>query len=256
MERADLVAGGEERADDVAAAVRFVRGMPATTRVALWGVSQAGWVIPQALHKNDGVAFVILVSPAGVNPHEQMAFYVRNLALRLGCSREQAAQVERLHRTVVRYYATGVGYAAAQALVDRDQREPWFERFRTNDEFQEGIGVGGRLLPPAELAREWQERPGAFAFYRSPSVFADYRPIYEALDRPTLIVHGSADTLVSVADSRAAFAAAFAKNGNRAVEVKVFEGAEHGVLDGPSFRPAYLELVSDWASERFGVKHP
>jgi len=60
---------------------------------------------------------------------------------------------------------------------------------------------------------------------------------------------------VSPADSRAAFAAAFAKNGNRAVELKVFDGAGHGVLDGPSLRPAYLELVSDWASERFGVRN-
>jgi hypothetical protein len=38
------------------------------------------------------------------------------------------------------------------------------------------------------------------------------------------------------------------------VEVKVFDGAEHGVLDGPFVRPAYLDFVGAWASERFGVK--
>jgi alpha-beta hydrolase superfamily lysophospholipase len=246
----------KQRAGDVAAAVRFVRALPATTRVGLWGVSQAGWVIPQALGKNDGVALVILVSPAGVNPNDQMAFFIRNLALRLGCTKEQAAKAERLHRTVVRYYGSGEAYAAAQALVDGYKNEPWFERFRTNGEWNEKIGAGGRLLTPGELARAWQERPDDFAFYRAPSVFADYRAVYEALDRPTLIVQGSADTLVPVADSLAAFAAAFAKNGNQAVTVKVFAGAEHGVQDGPRVRPAYLDLVSDWASARFGAETP
>jgi pimeloyl-ACP methyl ester carboxylesterase len=244
----------KQRASDVVAAVRFVRALPATTHVALWGVSQAGWVIPQALRKNDGVEFVILVSPAGVSPHDQMAFYIRNLALRLGCSPAQAAKAEHLHRTVVRYYATGTGYAAAQALVNAYKAEPWFERFRTNGEWNEKIGPGGRLMTPAELARAWQQHPGDFAFYRAPSIFADYRAIYEALDRPTLIVHGLADSFVPVADSRAAFAAAFAKNGNKAVEFKVFAGAEHGVLDGQQVRPAYLDLIAGWASKQFAAQ--
>jgi alpha-beta hydrolase superfamily lysophospholipase len=246
----------KQRANDVAAAVRFVRALPATTRVALWGVSQAGWVIPQALRRDDGIGFVILVSPAGVNPNDQMAFFIRNLALRLGCTPEQAAKAERVHRAVVRYYGTGQGYAATQAMVNGYKNEPWFERFRTNREWNERIGAGGRLLTPAELARAWKERPDEFEFYRAPSVFADYRGIYEALDRPTLIVHGSADTLLSVADSRAAFAAAFAKNGNRAVELKVFAGADHGVQDGPEVRPDYLDFISRWVSGRFGVKRP
>ena len=244
----------KQRGDDVAAALRFVRALPTTTRVAVWGVSQAGWVIPQALRRNDGVAFAILVSPAGVNPHDQMAFFIRNLALRLGCTQEQAAKAERLHRVVVRYYGTGEGYAAAQSLVDGYKSEPWFERFRTNGEWSERIGPGGRLLTPAELARMWKEHPDDFAFYRAPSVFADYRAIYEALDRPVLIVHGSADSLVPVAESQAAFAAAFAKNGNRAAEFKVFDGAEHGVQDGPQVRPAYLDFITTWASEKFGVE--
>jgi pimeloyl-ACP methyl ester carboxylesterase len=246
----------KQRGEDVAAALRFVRALPATTRVAVWGVSQAGWVIPQALRRDDGVEFVILVSPAGINPHDQMAYFIHNLALRLGCSREEAAKAERVHRVVVRYYGTGQGYAAAQALVDGFKHEPWFERFRNNGEWNERIGVGGRLMTPRELARAWQERPDEFTFYRAPSTFADYRLIYEALDRRTLIVHGSADSFVPIADSRAAFAAAFAKNGNKAVELKVFDGAEHGVQNGFGVLPAYLDFVSGWASEHFGVKGP
>jgi hypothetical protein len=241
----------KQRADDVAAALRFVRALPMTSRIAVWGVSQAGWVIPQALRKNDGVEFVILVSPAGVNPYDQMAYYFRNLASRLGCTQEQAAAVERLYRAVVRYYATGKGYEAARRQLDIVKGQPWFEQLRASAEWNESTDLGGRLLAPAELARAWKERLKPFAFYRAPSVFADYRPVYEALDRPTLIVHGADDTVVPVADSHATFAAAFARNRNRAVQFKVFAGAEHGLPDGPGARPDYLDFIAGWARERF-----
>jgi pimeloyl-ACP methyl ester carboxylesterase len=243
-----------QRAADVAAAVQFAKSLPSTTGVGLWGVSQAGWVVPQALRLNDGVELVILVSPAGVNPNDQMAFFIRNLMLQLGLTPGDAAQAEQLHRIVVRYYATGLSYEAAQQAVDADRAKAWFERLRTNGVWNEKIGPGGRLLTPAELKKAWKDNPGAFEFYRAPSVFADYRTIYEALDRPTLIVQGSADTIVDIAESDATFAAVFRKNGNTLGVFKVFEGAEHGIVDGPQVRPAYLDFISDWAKQRFASK--
>jgi len=239
------------RAQDVAAAIQFVRRLPTTTAVAVWGSSQAGWVIPQALHPDDGVQFVMLVSPAGVNPNDQIAFFMRNLARRLGMNAIEAADAEVLHRAVVKYYATGKGYEAAQALVDRLRPKPWFEKFRANEEWDEKIGADGRLLPPAELRKAWKTRASDFAFYRAPDTFRDYGKAYEAIDRPVLVVHGSADGLVPVPDSIAAFRAAFARNGNHAAEFKIFEGAEHGGQDGPRVRPAYLDFTSDWAARHF-----
>jgi pimeloyl-ACP methyl ester carboxylesterase len=243
-----------QRAADVAAAVRFAKSLPSTTDVGIWGVSQAGWVVPQALRLNDGVKFVILVSPAGVNPNDQMAFFIRERMLQQGLTPGDAARAERLHRIVVRYYATADGYEAAQQAVDADRGTRWFEKFRTNDQWNERIGGDGRLLTPAELAKAWKDRPSDFAFYRAPSVFADYHTIYEALDRPTLIVQGSADTIVPVAESNAIFAAAFRTNGNKHFEFKLFEGAEHGIQDGPRVRPAYLDSIATWAMQRFASK--
>jgi alpha-beta hydrolase superfamily lysophospholipase len=240
-----------QRGRDVAAAVRFVKSLPGTTAVGLWGISQAGWVIPQSLRPNDGVAFVVLVSPAGVNPNDQMSYFIRRLALDLGLAPGDADKAEVLHRTVVRYHATGEGYAAAEALVQRDREEAWFERFRSNTTWNERIPTDGRLLTPEALKRAWNEHPGAWEFFRAPSTFADYRPIYQGIDRPTLIVQGSADSLVPYKDSNAAFAAGFARSGNRAVTFKVYEGADHGIFDGGMMRPAYLDFVTSWMSERF-----
>jgi len=240
-----------QRADDVAAAARFVRSLPSTRAVALWGVSQAGWVVPGALRKGDGVRFVMLVSPAGVNPNDQVAFYVRTAALRSGMTPKEAADAEVLHREVVRYYATGRGYESAQALVDRHRTEPWFEKFRTSSDWDEKIGVGGRLLSPTELENAWKTRGGDFAFYRAPDTFRDYRPLYEKIACPILIVQGSADTLVPVDPSIAAFRHSFGRSGNTRAEFKIYDGAEHGIQDGPRVRPAYLDFTSEWAAAHF-----
>src|SRR5579863_3874260 len=152
----------QQRAVDVAAAVRFVRSLPTTTKVGLWGVSQAGWVIPQALQPNDGVAFVILVSPAGVNPNDQMTFFIHNISVGLGYSSAQVARAEQVHRALVGYYGSGKGYSATQELVSGYRNEPWFESFRTNAFWKDRIGVGGRLMTPSELAQEWKRHPADF----------------------------------------------------------------------------------------------
>ena len=135
-----------ERAKDVASAIAFVRSLPNTNGLGVWGVSQGGWVVPQALKRGDGVAFVVLTSPSGVNPFEQVAFFVRNVALGLGLSKEDAAKAEQVHRAVVSYYASGEGYRAAQRLVDGLKSEPWFETFRTNDQWNEHIGPSGTVV--------------------------------------------------------------------------------------------------------------
>ena len=240
-----------ERAKDVASAVAFVRSLPTTNGLALWGVSQGGWVVPQALKRGDGVAFVVLTSPSGVNPFEQVAFYVHNLALELGLSQDDADKAETVHRAVASYYATGRGYSAAQRLVDRFASEAWFEKFRTNDEWNERIGRGGKLLTRAELKRAWVEQADDFRFYRAPSTFADYEPIYKKLDRKALIIDGTADKNVPYEQSEAVIKRALSQGGNSDVEFKLFDGAGHGIQDGPRVRAAYLDFLGDWIARAF-----
>ncbi|MFW3464367.1 alpha/beta hydrolase family protein [Streptomyces sp. 058-1L] len=55
----------DDRADEAAAAIAWARTRPDIDgdRIGLWGVSQAGWVLPKAAAKTP-VSFVIAVSPA------------------------------------------------------------------------------------------------------------------------------------------------------------------------------------------------
>jgi dienelactone hydrolase len=66
-------AGFEELADDVLAGVRFLRRDRRIRphRVGLFGISQAGWIIPLAAARTSEVAFIVPVSGGAVTPAEQ-----------------------------------------------------------------------------------------------------------------------------------------------------------------------------------------
>jgi dienelactone hydrolase len=66
-------AGFDVLADDVIAAVDALRDRSdiRADQVGVWGVSQAGWVIPIAANKSDHIAFCIPVSGGAVSPAEQ-----------------------------------------------------------------------------------------------------------------------------------------------------------------------------------------
>jgi dienelactone hydrolase len=90
-------AGFDLLADDVLAAVEFLRSRREIRpdMVGLWGVSQAGWVIPLAASKSSHVAFCIPVSGAGVCPADQELWRrTQNLQF-FGCSRALIAATRR-----------------------------------------------------------------------------------------------------------------------------------------------------------------
>lgn len=235
---------------DAAAAVRYARQLHGVTRVGVWGISQAGWVIPYAMRERPGVEFVILVSPAGVNPHEQVTFFLNRFVQAAGFSQADADKTEAMHRATVAYYATGRGYRRAQAVVDRYRGETWFNRLVAHPLWDE-MASPGKLYTPDQLARAVAERPRDFELVRSRSSFLDYRRVYSSINVPTLILYGSEDRIVPVERSQAIIEPVLRRSGVP-VEVRVFEGADHN-MEQPanSVRPDILELMSTWARSRF-----
>jgi dienelactone hydrolase len=75
-------------AEDVLAGVRFMQAQPRVRadKVGLWGVSQAGWIIPLAASQSNDVAFVVPVSGGAVMPAEQEVWRHRQNLLFLGVS--------------------------------------------------------------------------------------------------------------------------------------------------------------------------
>ena len=235
---------------DAASVVRYAHQLSNVKGVGVWGISQAGWVIPYALREKPGTNFAILVSPAGVNPHEQVAFFMHNQAKSWGLSDADVAKTDAMHLATALYYAGRLDHSKAQAEVDSHKTEPWFKKVVTHP-FWDEMTPEGRLLTPAELADALVKRPDAFELYRSASSFEDYGPVYEALTLPTLIIYGSADELVPIKRSRAVIEPVLQKSGT-AYEIKVFDGASHDIQtpDG-HVRQDYLDFMAGWAKTQF-----
>jgi pimeloyl-ACP methyl ester carboxylesterase len=243
----DFAALGE----DAAAVANFARTLPQVHKVGLWGISQAGWVMPYAVRRGGPLALAILVSPAGVNPFEQVAYFLRRQAAAWGLAGTALDNADRMHRAVSLYYAGRESYERAEAQVLGLRGEPWFKKVVTHPYWDE-MTPDGRILDPESLARAIQQRPGDFEIYRSESSFHDFSPDYADLRLPTLNVYGAADTLIPIAASRAAFESVWAGDKGQRHDFHVFDEASHDIEtpDG-AVLPAYLELISAWARLRF-----
>lgn len=78
----------DDLAADSLAAVRFLKGHADIhpEQIGLWGLSQGGWIVPLAASRSEDVAFIIVVSGAGVSPAEQELYRWGNALRDLGYS--------------------------------------------------------------------------------------------------------------------------------------------------------------------------
>jgi len=245
----------ESLGGDAAAVVRYAQGLPQADRVGLWGISQAGWIAPYAVRQSRDLAFAILVSPGGVNPFEQVAYFLRTQALSWGLTPEEVDAADRMHRAVSLYYSGRASYRSAQAEVDRHRDARWFRGVITHPYWDE-MTPEGRILDPQQLAAALRERPGAFEIYSSPSTYVNYARDYRVLRRlPTLIIYGGADELVPPALSQPLFERALRGERRHAHEFRVFEGASHDITT-PEGRvlPEYLDAMTGWAAAQFDAQ--
>ncbi len=240
---------------DAAAVVEYARSLSQTEHVGLWGISQAGWFAPTAVRGSGPLRFAIIVSPGGVNPFEQVSYFLHMQALSWGLSPADVEKTDRMHRAVALYYAGRASYRSAQAEVDRHRDEPWFQRVITHPYWDE-IKPDGRILAPQELADALSARPEQFEIYRAASSFHTYRRDYESLRLPTLVLYGSDDQLVPVARSRQVFERAFAWDRSNIHEFEVFQGASHDIrLPNGNVASDYLARMALWARARFDEVH-
>jgi uncharacterized protein len=245
----------EQRAQDTVAALRFVKSLPGVDakHVGMFGISQGGWVIPKAIQQAKDTAFVILVSPAGVNPKRQMDFYLQNEWRSAGMNDDEIKKASALHDVLFQYFATGQHYDRAQSAARVAEKEGLLDKYR-QARFREEVPKSGRLPSPAELEAMVKKDPSELEFYRNPSSAADYYGDYLHLTMPTLIIYGGKDSLVPVSESMALFKKALAENHNRSAEFKVFEEGDHAIQESgsPYVLSGYPEFMRDWILKNLG----
>lgn len=89
----------EERAAILVDAVNVLKNHPATypEKIGLWGISQAGWVMPLAAAATEDISFLIAVSCAGTDSIEQSAYLLVKQVLCEGYGENEAEKVRRFY---------------------------------------------------------------------------------------------------------------------------------------------------------------
>ena len=238
-------------------------------RIGLWGISQAGYVMPRVLAQSKDVAFVICVSCAGMTGYDQMSFQITAMALCRKLPEEKADQK-----------------AALLAELDRART---YETYAEYLHYREVLKALAGLVPvPLETRaivpeKTWQKN--------DPTTEGLWNPVkvIEQVKIPILAIYGEMDRQIDPLQGAYAYRKALEQAGNPTSRVEVFANANHaiaasmtacpaedalmfqeylkslgygsveeaqaailkdpykpGLMKDPPFAPGYLDLIEEW----------
>jgi dienelactone hydrolase len=236
-------AGFATLADDVAAAVAYLRGRPdiRSDRIGLTGSSQAGWIMPMAATRAGGVRFIqhfSAASPMGVREQER-----RRLVLQMRA--EDFSQADIDHALAIRdmmddYAATGANWDELERAAAPVAGARWMTQF-----------IGGL---PARDAPDWAWLREAFTY--------DTRPDFAAFRGAWQILYGDRDIIAPIVEGRAMLEETLRSTGNsRDVTIEIVPHATHNFLYARTgsdrefaglsrFVPGFHAMAADWAARR------
>ena len=206
------------------------------TRIGLWGISQAGWVMPLALEQTEDVSFMIVVSGGAEASPEQMAYLMGQKVACGGGSAEQAALVEE-------YWSqsfNATSYDEYREAMEILTEIPQFERY---------TGVNREIAEKDD----WQPYP------RDTDRFFDPMDVLEHTTIPVLAFFGELDKNIDPVQGAEAYETALQKAGNQDYQVVSIPGVAHtlvpaktGCLNeswGSKLAPEYLETLEAWLQD-------
>jgi len=230
----------DDLAGDVVAAFDYLktRSDVDASQIGLLGWSQAGWVMPLAALRAQGIAFLISISGAGIPAAETTIDQTMNDLRARGMKPQTVDQIVDLMKLQYRFARTGQGWneytAARAALVARLGQAP--ETF------------------PASPDDPYMSFVRRLYFY-------DPGPTLRQLHLPILALFGELDDNIIAEKNKAAWDSALRAGGNRDYTLRILPRADHLMLEAklgsnaemPSlqrFVPAYAATVIDWLTER------
>ncbi len=226
------VASFEDLASDAVAAVDYLKSRNDidVSRLGLRGASQSGWILPLAAIKSADVRYLILISPAGMTPYDQILYDVRTDVEDAGFSPRDAEQA----LTVIES-----GLAYSRTLENWDRHEDVLRNF----EGKEWLSIASGPPVPDHWMWTWIR----------PLLDFDSVPIAASLDIPVLVILGEDDREAASQVAGFRFEKAFHDSESKRL-VRYFPNASHSLrttVDLPEeVRPplvdGYLETMRDW----------
>jgi dipeptidyl aminopeptidase/acylaminoacyl peptidase len=235
----------KERASILVDAVNVLKKHPAVNpeQIGLWGISQAGYVMPKAISATKDIAFMIAISCPAMDSVDQSAYLVEKQILCEGYDEEEAKKARQYFRQRARA-KTYQEYLEAAEYLDKN---PFIQAIKWG-----GIKSEDRFSP------------------LRPSNEGLFNPItlIEKTTIPVLAIFGEKDTQVDPFQGAEAYENALKKAGNRFYRVKLFPDADHGIIIAKtgcmkeqreryrsSYAPGYIELMQKWLDSLFGSQY-
>lgn len=235
-----------ERASEVIQAIEFLkqRADIHPHKIGLWGISQAGWVVPLVCMQSPDVAFLIAVSvPVGTGA-EQELFRVAHGLPADGFSSADTEQAVAFTTRRLALMQQNAPYAEIAALQQQVAHQPWFEPLGWLDEH-------------------------AYTFLKA-NAFTSPELFLAHIVCPVLAIFGARDTIVNSHESATVYAQALRQAGNSDVTIEIFPDADHVIFQSktggmnelsqsfaqPSkvFAAGYLETMGEWVQKRVRAK--
>jgi pimeloyl-ACP methyl ester carboxylesterase len=228
-----------ERAGILLDAVTFLRSHPAVDpkQIGLWGISQAGYVMPLALRESDDIAFMIAVGCAAEDGIEQSAYLVGQQVKCAGHPDSVAVHMEGLFSQVCKAQTYADYAIAAKQLV-------------TNPAVPKDMIAG--VLPE----ERWSPRDSLDESLFNPM------EVIEQTALPILAIFGDKDTQVDPIQGEQEYEESFRKAGNTHSRVVLVSDADHSMVisetgcveerrarsasDWMNQSPEYLNLLEAW----------
>ena len=230
-----------ERAEILADAVKVMteNTFVLNSSIGVWGISQAGWVMPRALETTNDVAFIIVVSGGGEDGIEQMAYQVSQVVACKGGSTEQVNAVEKYWSQMCK----ATGYSEYREAVDILVNIP---------------GVSENTGLTVSEQSQWNAWPQDIDAFWNPMDAIEKTTI------PLLVFFGELDKNIDPVQGAQAYKTALEKAGNENYMILVIQDAGHvltpaatGCLDEPvsgEWVTEYLDTLENWISDRNPLK--
>ncbi|NNG15678.1 MAG: hypothetical protein HKM89_04290, partial [Gemmatimonadales bacterium] len=234
----------EQRTRIVLDAIEVIKRRPEIDqdRIGLWGISQAGYVMPRVLEKTDDIAFMIAISNPG-GPGVEQGIYL--LASQMVCAGHPTDDLDRLQRQIR-------GFTLAETYEEYARHKtPLIEAsaFQALAEFGQRV----ELAPRHEWHGADPERP-----------YYGYDPMDVIVETtiPILAVFGGRDTQVDPNQGATAYREALHQGGNPHSRVELIPGTDHNILISETgcmaerdrrsrsgwrnYPVEYLDLIQEW----------
>jgi pimeloyl-ACP methyl ester carboxylesterase len=243
----------EDLAGDVTAAVDTLKRRKEidATKIGLWGISQAGWIMPMAAARSKDIAFIICVSGAGCGSTvAQQVLYSTEVEMRAKqISPDDIKQVLDANSVFFEHLRAG-------AASDGSRLDAMVRRLQENTKIKD-------WLPPLSSEIDWVKRDKWYFLY---PIDFDASPFWKQFSRPVLGIFAELDALTQTQRVVSAFATTLGARSNTDFTVTVFPRACHDMLEGQkvddsalgelkTFAPGYFEVMTDWLSKKVSLKH-